>query len=223
MVGNRRIDAALETVWAYGGTPSRVLEVGCGVGSACWRMAEHFPQAEIVGTDFSQGNLAIAERVFARPRVSFALLRVDESFAFGEFDLMILMDVYEHVQPTERDALHRNIQQALSPDGRLILTVPTPRHLAWLRANNPSEIQPVDEDISVVVLDGLASSIGRTIMAYREVDVWRRGDYAHCVIGRSGFPEPMPAPANEGVIGRLRSRLQARSRARLVKRAGLLL
>ncbi|HUK34926.1 MAG TPA: class I SAM-dependent methyltransferase [Vicinamibacterales bacterium] len=218
--GNRRIDRALETIASQGGEPGRILEVGCGVGSVCWRLADRFPHAEIVGVDFSQGNLAIAERVFSRPNVKFLLMTVDDEFTFGAFDLIILMDVFEHVRISEREALARNLRASLSPGGRVILTVPTPRHLAWLKANQPSEIQPVDEDITLEVFGDLASALGRDVLLYREVGAWRQGDYAHCVIGRSQFPDPQPAAAR-GPIQRIVDRLRLRERMRFVAKSGI--
>lgn len=64
------------------------------------------------------------------------------------------------------------------------MSVPTPLHLADLRANHPQEIQPVDEDVTPACFCGLADFIGVDLLMYRAVGIWRYGDYAHAVIGR---------------------------------------
>ena len=40
----------------------RVLDLGCGTGEITRRLAQRYPQAEIVGVDILDGNLAIARR-----------------------------------------------------------------------------------------------------------------------------------------------------------------
>lgn len=203
---NGRVERAWSTICAWAGDPSRILEIGCGVGSICWRMSKRFPAAEIVGVDFSRGNLDIAGRFFGASNLRYVRMSVDDDFEFGAFDLMILMDVYEHVAVTDRQRLHENIRRSLTPDGIVIITVPTPRHLAWLRANCPGEIQPVDEDVTPDVLCRLARELERSLLMYAQVDVWRKGDYAHAVVGRSHFPEDLkPAWVGSKLAFHLRS------------------
>ena len=222
---NRRVECAWEAITQYGGTPARILEVGCGVGSVCYRLSRRFPLAEIVGVDFSPGNLAIAERAFRRDNLRFTLMSVDTPFDLGLFDLTILMDVYEHVSPGHRRQLHSNLQCSLRGDKRVIATFPTPRHIAWLRANCPTEVQPVDEDITPDVVCSLARDIGVSLLMYREVDVWRQGDYAHAVLGASGFPAPVAvrnhSRAVRGLL-RLKNWVEYRRRLAKIKASGLM-
>jgi SAM-dependent methyltransferase len=220
VVRNKRVERGWQLIVDCGGTPSRILEIGCGVGSICWRMSQRHPASEVIGVDFSQGNLAIAERVFKSPNVAFVLTDGTSDFQFGRFDLIVLMDVYEHVAVEERRALHANLRKSLTESGRILLTFPTPRHLAWLRANEPNEIQPVDENISPEVVAALASDVERDVLVYREVDVWRAGDYAHAVVGSSLFPAPAPRRA-VGRINRLTEILGRRARLRRVTKAGI--
>ena len=44
----------------------RVLDLGCGTGEITRRLAQRYPQAEIVGVDILNGNLAIARRDSAK-------------------------------------------------------------------------------------------------------------------------------------------------------------
>src|ERR1017187_1016831 len=50
---NRRVECAWKTVceWCVAPAPSRILEIGCGVGSVSWRLSRKFRTAEIVGVD----------------------------------------------------------------------------------------------------------------------------------------------------------------------------
>ena len=50
----------VRSLWA--GWPVRILDLGCGTGEITRRLAERYPEAEIVGIDILDGNLAIARR-----------------------------------------------------------------------------------------------------------------------------------------------------------------
>src|SRR4249919_1198041 len=40
----------------------RILDLGCGTGEITRRLAQRYPQAQLVGIDILEGNLAIARR-----------------------------------------------------------------------------------------------------------------------------------------------------------------
>ena len=40
----------------------RILDLGCGTGEITRRLAQRYPQAQILGVDILDGNLAIARR-----------------------------------------------------------------------------------------------------------------------------------------------------------------
>jgi ubiquinone/menaquinone biosynthesis C-methylase UbiE len=82
-------DAALAGIE---GAPARILDVGTGTGAGALRLAQRFPEAEIVGVDLSDAMLEQARRntpAERRERVSW--LRADASalpFGDGSFDLV---------------------------------------------------------------------------------------------------------------------------------------
>ena len=194
---NPRIEAALESLgeWAPQ-SPKRVLEIGCGIGASTWRMASTWTDAEIIGADVSGRSLEVARTCFQRPNLRYIEGLILEGTLPGTFDYIVLMDVYEHVATDDRPALHRALKSLLSDQGRIFMSVPTPLHLADLRANHPKEIQPVDEDVTPACFSGLADFIGVDLLMYRAVGIWRYGDYAHAVIGR--MPELTTVGARAG-------------------------
>ena len=187
--GNPRVESAWRTVCEWAGkAPDKILEVGCGIGDVCWRMSRLWPQAEIVGVDISPESLNIARQLFPSPRISFVDGGIPGSSIGGPFDLIVLMDVYEHVPVQERTVFNRSLREARGGQGRMILSFPTPRHQAWLREFKPELLQPVEEDIDLSMILALAGETATEVLAYREVDVWHEGDYAHAVLGtRTGW------------------------------------
>lgn len=182
---NPRIEAAIQLVaeWAPP-TPKRVLEIGCGIGATSWRMARAWPEAEVIGTDVSSISIEVAKTCFQLPNLSYRAGLVKEGALVGRFDLVVLMDTYEHIALSDRATLHAALKSLLSDDARLILTVPTPSVLNLARETNPSELQPVDEDVTPSDIVVLAKETNNQLLYYREIGIWRYGDYAHVVLGR---------------------------------------
>lgn len=208
--GNKRVERAWETLerWAPR-DPSRILEVGCGIGAICWRMSRRWPGAGVVGLDLSAASVAVAEKLFASPGVSFVQGRLGRWGGRDEFDLVVLMDVYEHIAIDERPALHGALKGLVGRRGRIFLSFPTPRHLARLRDRQPDQIQPVDEDVSLEAISALARDIRSEVLLYEEVDVWHEGDYAHAVLGRrEGWVPAREAPPGRSLPARVAARLR---------------
>jgi trans-aconitate methyltransferase len=182
---NPRIEAAIQLVaeWAPP-TPKRILEIGCGIGATSWRMARAWREAEVIGTDVSSISIEVAKTCFRLPNLSYRTGLVKEGVLIGRFDLVLLMDTYEHIALSDRATLHAALKSLLSDDARLILTVPTPSVLNLARETNPSELQPVDEDITPSDIVVLAKETNTQLLYYREIGIWRYGDYAHVVLGR---------------------------------------
>jgi trans-aconitate methyltransferase len=182
---NPRIEAAIQLVaeWAPA-KPKRVLEIGCGIGATAWRMARAWPEAEVIGADVSSLSIEVAKTCFQRPNLSYRAGLITGGIVAGSFDLVLLMDTYEHIALSGRTTLHATIKSLLCDDARVIMTVPTPAVLRYLRDTTPSEIQPVDEDITPQDIVVLARETDTQLLYYREVGIWHYGDYAHVVVGR---------------------------------------
>jgi SAM-dependent methyltransferase len=203
--GNPRMVAAWTTIQQVPPRPPRrILEIGASVGDMCWRMSHKWPNAQIVGVELSPACSAVAQEVFARPQIRFFCGQVPELSAEEPFDLVILVDVYEHIDPADRPGIHAFLKEHLRPGSRIFFSIPTPRHLADLRANKPEEIAPVDEDITMEVLDTFANETGTTLISYREFGVWREGDYAQVVFGRTD--QLVPVPGEPSTRTRIRNR-----------------
>lgn len=182
---NPRIEAAIQTLaeWAPS-NPKRILEIGCGIGATSWRMARAWPQAEVIGADVSPTSIEVAKTCFQRQNLSYRAGLIKEGALEGKFDLILLMDVYEHIAVEDRASIHAAIKSLLSDESRIVITVPTPAIIEYARINNPSALQPVDEDINIDDIKRLADETATDLLYYRKVGIWNYGDYAHFVLGR---------------------------------------
>jgi SAM-dependent methyltransferase len=101
-----------------------VLEVGCGTGNVLRVLQEACLDGRVVGLELWFDGLR-----FARKRSAGLLVQGDvRNYPFGkQFDLIGMFDVLEHV-PKELETLCA-LREALTPDGKLILTVPAHQYL----------------------------------------------------------------------------------------------
>jgi len=201
IVVNPRIEFGWDTIKSFAPTkPTSVLEVGCGMGSISARMHKRWPNAKVTGMDISTSSIQIATKMFGDEKLNFIESILTPATFDEQFDLVIFMDVYEHIAVTDRPDVHAALAKILRNKGRIILTVPTPHNLKWSLINKPETMQPVDEHISFEVIGKLAADTGTEVILYEKKNVWNVGDYAHIVLEKNddfeaAFFKPKPVTA----------------------------
>lgn len=102
----------------------RVLEVGCGSGNVLRTLRQACPDGTVVGLELWFDGLRLAQGRSAGPLVQGDVRHCP----FGKpFHLIGMFDVLEHV-PEDLETL-RALREALTPGGRLMLTVPAHQYL----------------------------------------------------------------------------------------------
>lgn len=98
---------------------ARVLEVGCGSGGNLELLSRH---GEVWALEMDEtARHRAAARGIAR-EVDHARLPEVEPFPGRRFDLIVMLDVLEHIQQ-DREVLAR-LRESLAPGGRIMVTVP---------------------------------------------------------------------------------------------------
>lgn len=107
----------------------RIADAGCGPGYFLWLLqralvAEGYQPAALFGLDYSLAALEVARKLL--PQAEFRCLDIDALLLEERFDIVVCMDVLEHLLHPDR-AL-RNLTQLVAPGGILLLTVPNGRY-----------------------------------------------------------------------------------------------
>ena len=184
--GNPRVDAAWRTIveWAPA-SPQRILDIGCGFGQISWQMAARWPLAHVTGLDISPRSISLAATVFQSANLSYATSALDAIEHAGGYDLITMIDVYEHIARADRPQFNASLARLVPANGVIVITCPTPQYQRHLRSEHPDRLQPVDEDIDLGVMTDLADATGSRIAFFREHSIWMAGDYEHVVLTRS--------------------------------------
>lgn len=112
----------VEAKLAAGGT---VADVGCGLGSAGLFVAEAYPQATVVGSDYHAESIELARKKAADAgvahRVTFEVADA-RTFTGTGFDLVMTLDsLHDMGDPVEAA---RHVREALAPDGTWLVVEP---------------------------------------------------------------------------------------------------
>jgi cyclopropane fatty-acyl-phospholipid synthase-like methyltransferase len=211
--GNPRVDAAWRTIVAWAPpAPRHILDIGCGFGQISWQMAARGPHADVTGLDISPRSITLASAVFQSANLSYATRALDAIEHAEGYDLITLIDVYEHIAEADRPAFNASLARLMPADGVVVMTCPTPRYQQYLRSEHPDRLQPVDEDVDLAVLTDLARVTQSRLSFFQEHSIWMSGDYAHAVLTRGAALAPVRRPERDGssaLVDRVRRKWRA--------------
>jgi len=182
---NSRHRAIVAWLRRFGLKPNdRVLELGCGVGTVTELLAEDLPEGSILGVDLSPRSIATAQqRLASYENVRFVAADVVNADVEGQYDVVLLPDVIEHIPLQAHDALFGRIAAWVRPDGYVLLHYPNPHHLEWFHEHHPERLQIIDQPVHADVLMSNAYRHGLHLDYYERYSIWvREGDYVVAVL-----------------------------------------
>jgi len=179
---NKRVENAIQIALSHiPNDTNSILDLGFGLGWSSYEMARHFPSATVRGFDISEELTATAKSLFQASNLTYTSMDLTRDFPKGKFDVIILIDVYEHIPISDRSKFYENIRRSLSENGRVIFTCPTVYHQNYLRKHKPEGLQPVDEDIDIHSFLDFCKNTGTEISHFAYLDIWNSRDYLYCI------------------------------------------
>lgn len=110
-----RIEWLRRCLAAMNHTPRRILDFGCGTGSATPFFLDAFPGCEVLGVDVSARSVEVARERHGSARATFCTMSIYRPDA--SFDLAFCNGVFHHIPVAERGGAVKDVYDSLRPGG----------------------------------------------------------------------------------------------------------
>jgi len=105
----------------------RVLDVGCGDGSFSFYLARKYPTIKIDSFDISKDKIAKCQAILNEltfKNIEFFCKDLREISYCNEHDLVLMIDVLEHIPINDSHLVIKKLFEAIKPGGYLLLHLP---------------------------------------------------------------------------------------------------
>lgn len=127
---------------------SKILEIGCGIGSLTRHIATSIPGGKILGVDISPETIEYARNKYkGQSNMEFQVSDMTSFSNSSKFDFIVLPDVLEHIPISAHDNLFKILSRLIHPTSAVLINIPNPRALEWFHENQPEVLQILDQPI----------------------------------------------------------------------------
>ncbi len=126
-----------------------VLEIGCGVGTQTQLILENInPETKVTAIDISEKSIELAKaRLHKFKNIKLIAGDIIDIDIKGEFETIVLPDVIEHIPLEQHFKLFKKLSSLLTNTGFILIHIPDPNYLQWVRENRPQELQTIDNPV----------------------------------------------------------------------------
>jgi trans-aconitate 2-methyltransferase len=128
---------------------SKVLEVGCGIGTVSGLIIKNIPDGKFTGVDISSESVEMAKKLNPVPNAEFLVSDMSNFTHQTKFDFVVLPDVLEHIPVEQHANLFNVLAKVTSPSAVLLINIPEPNCLNWIRKTQPEKLQIIDQSLSM--------------------------------------------------------------------------
>ncbi|MFZ1616640.1 MAG: methyltransferase domain-containing protein [Flavobacteriales bacterium] len=188
----------------------RVLEIGCGIGTQTELLSAKLPNGRLLAMDISPRSIEMAsERLAGKPQVELLCGDIITLNVGGNFDMIVLPDVLEHIPVAEHEALFQKLAQVLKANGQVVIHIPSPQSLEWVIAHHPEQLQVIDQPLHMDRLIPAIIKAGLYPHHLQHYGLWSDDpDAAVIVLRHYSVDLPfIPVPPPVGWFGGLRRRI----------------
>lgn len=163
---------------------SKILELGCGIGVLSNIILKKVKPTYLESVDLSPKSIELIQNLHKNKNNFFSIAAdvVDYRPKGTHFDFITLFDVIEHIPLERHPALFENLSNLLTNNSKLLINIPAPNYLKYVREHNPELLQIVDQEIYLDVLAKNIYSNGLEILFFETYSLWNTNDYQFIVI-----------------------------------------
>lgn len=129
---------------------SKVIEIGCGIGTVSGLILKYISQGSFVGVDISYESIELAKKINSQYHYAEFLVNDMSSFTHStKFDFVVLPDVLEHIPVQQHLNLFKVLSAVTTENAIILINIPEPNYLNWTRKNFPEKLQIIDQSLSM--------------------------------------------------------------------------
>jgi trans-aconitate 2-methyltransferase len=164
---------------------SKVLEIGCGIGTLTGLLSNKVKKGKLVATDISDESIRIAGQRLNNPKHVELFVTDMADFSVDEkFDFVVLPDVMEHIPVEQHADLFMTIRKHLHQDSIVFIHIPHPKAIEYVRENDPDKLQVIDQALSANRLISDAYKHNFLLMEYKAYKLFSNSfDYVFITFG----------------------------------------
>lgn len=126
---------------------ARILDLGIGQGYLEQKLKELGIKHEIHGVDISKTAIDRARKKFNGKFTVTDILKIDNLYPANSFDVIIAIEVIEHISPNDIFTLYRKIYTLLRRNGTFIVSTPINEGLLYKKVNPSNHVRDYSEPI----------------------------------------------------------------------------
>jgi len=128
---------------------SKVLEIGCGIGTLTKLIAKSCPNGNITATDISDESINFAKKFLNKyTNINYLVTNMSDFNVDMKFDIIVLADVLEHIPKSYHQILFSTINNHMNENSVLIIHIPHFRLIEYIKEKKPEKLQIIDQPIS---------------------------------------------------------------------------
>jgi cyclopropane fatty-acyl-phospholipid synthase-like methyltransferase len=129
---------------------SNVLERGCGIGTVSNLILKFITEGSFVGLDISPESINMAKNFNAFHKKAEFMVNDMSNFTHKtKFDFVVFPDVLEHIPVEQHANIFETVSKLTTPDAVILINIPEPNYLNWVRENDPKKLQIIDQSLSM--------------------------------------------------------------------------
>ncbi|ALM52920.1 malonyl-ACP O-methyltransferase BioC [Halomonas huangheensis] len=132
-----------ESLWPHlPNTARRIVDIGCGPGDLTCALADHFPEAQLLGVDLSAAMLDAARQLSQQPRLTWLCADATQLPLANASQDLVVSNLAIQWCP-DLTATLRELRRVMRPGGRAVINTLAPGTLSeiehvWRRPGTPS-------------------------------------------------------------------------------------
>lgn len=200
---NARHKSILKKSIKAGLTPSsRVLEVGCGIGTFSSLLIDYVKKGSITSIDLSDESIKIAKDIYKNTNIEFIATDATlHNYGNNLYDIIIMPDVIEHIPLEYHFELFKKLSKILKDSGSIFIHIPNPYYLQWCHDNRTDLLQIIDQPIYTKTLIKNTAEHGLFIHKLETYSIWiQEGDYQAITLKKENFKDFNSIPQKEPSI-----------------------